>query len=175
MENKPIVSDDVTELILDDHATFRRLFARLDETRDADHLREIWMQLGPLLDAHAVAEEESFYPKLLAAAHDDDDVVDMIKDHNEIRDGVRDAGRYDVASDPWWEAVKRTRAANSDHMAEEERETLPAARKAIEMEERVHMGLAFLRVRNGFPSGALRSENHDKDPQAYVKEHENAP
>lgn len=170
MEYKSIVSDDVTELILDDHGTFRRLFARLDTAQDDAQVREVWGELAPLLEAHAGAEERAFYPQLLKAAHDDDDVKDMIKDHNEIRDGVRDAGKHEIGSDAWWAAVKRARDANSDHMAEEERETLPAARKTIPMEQRVHMGLEFLRIRAAFPSGDLREETRDKDPATYVRE-----
>ena len=170
MDYKSIVSDDITELILDDHATFRRLFARLDEAANDDQLRSIWSELAPLLEAHAIAEEQVFYPALLKAAHDDDDVEDMIKDHNEIRDGVHGAERCAFGSDEWWQHVRDARDANSDHMAEEERETLPAARKTIATEERVRMGLAFLRIRNAFPSGELRHLDRDKDPKTYVRE-----
>ncbi|HET9030173.1 MAG TPA: hemerythrin domain-containing protein [Candidatus Aquilonibacter sp.] len=171
MEYKPIISDDVTELILDDHATFRRLFARLDETSDVNDLRHLWFELGPLLRAHAVAEEESFYPELLKAASDDDDVRDAIKDHNQIRDAVNDADNYDVGSVEWRAAVIRARDANSDHMAEEERGPLAAARRAMNMDERIHLGLQFLRLRNAFPSGRTGADDHDKDPRAYVEEH----
>jgi hypothetical protein len=172
MEYKAIVSDDVTELILDDHGTFRRLFARLDDAQTGNDISEIWAQLAPLLEAHAVAEEETFYPALLKAAHDDDAVKDMIHDHNEIRDGVHAAGRCELGSDDWWKHVREARKANSDHMAEEERETLPVARKKMQTEDRVRLGLAFLRVRNAFPSGRLRDLDRDKDPAEYVKEHE---
>ncbi len=174
MDYKAIVSDDVTELILDDHATFRRLFARVAEQNTEDDLRHLWFELGPLLCAHAVAEEDSFYPALLKAAHDDDDVADAIKDHNEIRDAVRDADRYDVGSDEWRSAVDRARRANDDHMREEESGPLPAARRSMDMEQRIALGLHFLRLRNAFPSGKAGADDHDKDPQTFVREHETA-
>ena len=174
MEYKAIVSDDVTELILDDHATFRRLFARIDEAASDDDLRRIWFELGPLLSAHAVAEEDSFYPALLKAAHDEDDVRDAIKDHNEIRDAVKDASRFEAGTEQWRSAVTRARNANSDHMAEEERGPLSVARKRIPMEQRVSIGLKFLRLRNAFPSGKTGADDHDKSPDAYVKENEPA-
>ena len=171
MEYKAIVSDDVTELILDDHATFRRLFARIDETDDPDKLGEIWSALGPLLHAHAVAEEDSFYPALLAAAKDDDDVLDAIKDHNEIRDAANEADRYSVGSAAWHAAVTRARDANNEHMGEEERGPLPAARRSMNIEQRISLGLEFLRLRNAYPSGRTGADDHDKDPGAYVREH----
>lgn len=170
MEYKSIVSDDIVELILDDHTTFRRLFARLDTATDAAQLRDIWFVLAPLLEAHALAEEATFYPALLKAAHDDHDVEDMIHDHNEIRDAVREAGRHDVGGTAWHAAVTLARESNSDHMAEEERETLTAARKYIPMEQRVHIGLDFLRVRNAYPSGQTGAQSRRKDPEAYVRE-----
>ncbi len=169
MEYKAIVSDDVTELILDDHATFRRLFARLDDATTNDERREIWVALAPLLSAHVIAEEQTFYPALLKAAHDDADVKDMIHDHNEIRDAVHAADTCEAGSPEWHKHVAQARKANSDHMAEEERETLPAARKHIATEDRVHLGLAFLRVRNAYPSGSLRDLDRDKDPETYVE------
>ncbi len=174
MDYKAIVSDDVVELILDDHATFRRLFARIADTSTEDDLRHLWFELGPLLSAHAVAEEDSFYPALLKAAHDDDDVADAIKDHNEIRDAVRDADRYDVGSDSWKDAVESARRATDDHMREEEDGPLPAARRCMQMDERITLGLQFLRLRNAYPSGKAGADDHDKDPQQFVRDHETA-
>ncbi len=172
MEYKAIVSDDVTELILDDHATFRHLFARIEEASDEDDLRHLWFELGPLLSAHAVAEEDSFYPALLKAAHDDADVIDAIKDHNEIRDAVREADLHDVGSGAWRRAVAKARDANDDHMREEESGPLPAARRYIGIDQRIALGLEFLRLRNAYPSGKAGADDHDKDPQTYVREHE---
>ncbi|MBV8117353.1 MAG: hemerythrin domain-containing protein [Candidatus Eremiobacteraeota bacterium] len=172
MEKHAIVSDDVIELILDDHATFRRLFERIDQSANADDLRRLWFELGPLLEAHAAAEEASFYPALLKAAKDDDDVRDAIHDHNKIRDAVRDANLCDVSGDEWRAAVKRARDENDEHMSEEERGPLPAARKYIALEQRLAIGLEFLRLRSAYPSGKAGELDHDKDPDSYVKEHE---
>ncbi|MGQ0774776.1 MAG: hypothetical protein ACT4NY_10225 [Pseudonocardiales bacterium] len=55
---KPGVTADITQLILDDHETFRREFAALDDADKPEQLRAIWEPLAALLDVHAVAEEE---------------------------------------------------------------------------------------------------------------------
>lgn len=83
---------DITQLILDDHETFRRKFAALDDADEPEQLRAIWDPLAALLDVHAVAEEVVFYPELLRRGDDDaeDETVDAIGDHNDIRDGVRE-------------------------------------------------------------------------------------
>jgi hypothetical protein len=54
---------------------------------------------------------------------------DAIRDHDDIRDGLRHAAQHPVGSQEWWQAVPGTRVANSDHMAEEEREALPDFRR----------------------------------------------
>ena len=58
---------DITELILHDHAEQRRLFAYLDDIDRADTraLTAVWARLRILLEVHAEAEEELFYPHLL--------------------------------------------------------------------------------------------------------------
>jgi hypothetical protein len=45
--------DDITALILDDHAAFRRGFARLDDARDPAELLAVWEALALHLDIHA--------------------------------------------------------------------------------------------------------------------------
>jgi hemerythrin HHE cation binding domain-containing protein len=94
---------DITQLILDDHETFRRGFAALDDTDEPDQLREIWEPLATLLEVHAAAEEVIFYPQLLRRADDaEDEAIDAIGDHNDIRDGVREADRHPIGSPQWW-------------------------------------------------------------------------
>ena len=50
---------DITQLIVDDHAEQRRLFAVIDQLGpdEAGALRAIWSRLQALLDTHAEAEE----------------------------------------------------------------------------------------------------------------------
>jgi hypothetical protein len=58
---------DITQLILDDHAEQRRLFALIEEMApsNTEALAALWARLRVLLDTHALAEERFFYPELL--------------------------------------------------------------------------------------------------------------
>ena len=58
---------DITQLIADDHAEQRRLFALIDQLLPDDRhaLKAVWSRLRGLLDTHARAEELYFYPELL--------------------------------------------------------------------------------------------------------------
>lgn len=169
---------DITDVILHQHAEQRRMFAILDEfpRDDPDGLAAVWKRLEILLETHAEAEEKYFYPELLrlgkgAADADgvDDEVVDAVKDHNEIRDGIRKVGSAEPGSDGWWQAVIDCRIANSDHMAEEERQDLADFRLHASRDLRHDIAVKFLRYES--VKAATGVPPKDKDPQAYVQEH----
>lgn len=167
---------DITQLILDDHHEQRRLFAILEQVDRAETgvLSAIWDRLAAFLELHAEAEEQIFYPALLQvglAANRktgvEDETLDAIHDHNEIRDAVAEVARHQVGTDEWFAAVAGANLANSDHMGEEEREGLTDFRRLAGLQQRHQLAVAFaaFEARNfaGVPPV-------DRDPAAYVRE-----
>ncbi|MFF0527862.1 hemerythrin domain-containing protein [Nocardia amikacinitolerans] len=166
---------DITELILDDHREQRRLFAiveQIDRT-ETGVLSAIWGRLAAFLELHAQAEEEIFYPALLQAgiaarraSGVEDETLDAIHDHNEIRDAIAEVARHRVGTDDWYAAVAAANLANSDHMAEEEREGLTDFRRLTGLSRRHQLAVAF---------AAYEARNYagvqpvDKDPVGYVR------
>jgi hypothetical protein len=166
---------DITDLILDDHREQRRLFAILEQITPSDtsSLSAVWTRLGVFLELHAAAEEAIFYPALLKAGlvarrqtATDAETFDAIGDHNEIRDAVTDVPRHQVGTKEWFAAVGAANLANSDHMAEEEREGLTDFRRLAGLQQRHDLAVAFT---------AFQARNYsgvpviDKDPQAYIR------
>ena len=166
---------DITQLILDDHHEQRRLFSILEQVdrADTDTLSAVWGRLAAFLDLHAEAEEEIFYPALLQVGRRgaEDETLDAIGDHNEIRDGVHDAARHPLGSDAWWAAVGQARAANDEHMAEEEREGLTDFRRQASLQLRHDLAVRFAAFEARHFAGVPAV---DKDPAAYVREFEPA-
>lgn len=159
---------DITSLILDDHDTFRRQFAELDTLSRPEDLERAWQPLAALLDVHAVAEEEIFYPELVRRGSDAEaETLDAVGDHNDIRDGIHDAARHQVGSDAWWEAVNRARAANTEHMGEEEDGALSDFRRHADEEVRDDLGRRFLDFKAQH-ADARGIDTSDKDPEGYV-------
>jgi hypothetical protein len=167
---------DVSQLILDDHHEQRRLFALLDDVgRDqTEALAALWGRLRTFLELHAAAEEELFYPALLdigTGARDDgtveDEVEDVIKDHNDIRDAAAEVDRHPVGSDAWWQAVLEARNANDEHMAEEERDDVADFRRHADPQLRHRLGVAFATFEAQHAQGVRAV---DKDPERYVAE-----
>jgi hypothetical protein len=169
---------DITQLILDDHHEQRRLFAILEQIDRSDTatLSAVWARLGSFLELHAAAEEAVFYPALLqvgiAARRRtgvEEETLDAIGDHNEIRDAVAEVARHSAGSDGWYAAVAGANLANGDHMAEEEREGLTDFRRLAGLQQRHSLAVAF---------AAFEARNFagvrpvDKDPAAYVSQAE---
>lgn len=165
---------DITQVILDDHAEQRRLFAALDEidANDTDALKAVWGRLKALLDSHAEAEERYFYPELLklgkgAADADsaDEETEDAITDHNEIRDSGEEVEKHKIGSTAWFSAVAACNVANSDHMGEEERQGLTDFRRHVSLELRHKLGIRFLAFQCAHLTGVTAV---DKDADDYV-------
>ena len=97
----------------------------------------------------------------------EEETLDAIADHNDIRDAVAEVARHPVGSDGWLAAVAAANLANGDHMAEEEREGLTDFRRLASLQRRHELAVAF---------AAYEARNYagvpavDKDPAAYVRE-----
>jgi len=169
---------DITQLILDDHHEQRRLFAMLEQIDRADTatLSAVWDRLATFLELHAAAEEAIFYPALLQVGIGgrregsvEGETLDAIGDHNDIRDAVTAVAGHPVGSDGWYDAVAGANLANSDHMAEEEREGLTDFRRLAGLQLRHDLGVAFA----GFEAKNFAGVPVvDKDPGTYVREAE---
>jgi hypothetical protein len=165
---------DITQLILDDHHEQRRLFSILEQVDRSrtDVLSAVWGRLGVFLELHAAAEEAIFYPELLKVGIAnrrktgvEDETLDAISDHNDIRDAVADVANHPVGSDAWFAAVAAANEANSDHMGEEEREGLTDFRRLASLQLRHELAVAFADYEARNYAGV---EPADKDPAEYV-------
>ena len=168
---------DLTQLILDEHAQQRALFAQIEQigSKDTAALGALWTRLHALLDAHAEAEERYFYPRLMQVgegANDADSAAeeseDAIEDHNEIRDTAAAVDKEKVGSEAWFDALGACNKANGDHMAEEERQGLTDFRRHATLEERHDLGVRFAVFEAKHLTGV---KPVDKDPKQWVKDH----
>ena len=166
---------DITQLIAEDHTEQRRLFALIDQlsSNDRDALKAVWARLRGLLDTHAEAEEKFFYPELLKLGRGADnetpveETKDAIKDHNEIRDTAAKVDQQELGSRQWFDAVAACNKANSDHMAEEERQGLTDFRRHADLSLRHRLGVQFIAFEFRHLTGV---KPVDRNVDAYVME-----
>src|ERR1700731_3349530 len=143
---------------------------------DTEVLSALWGRLAVLLELHAAAEEEVFYPALVQAGLTPqrksgvvDETLDAIHDHNDIRDAVAEVAKHQVGSDDWYTALAAANLANGDHMAEEEREGLTDFRRLASLQRRHDLAVAFAAFEARNYAGVTP---HDRDPAEYVRETE---
>ena len=165
---------DITDLILAEHEEFRRRFIALWDLRpggEAEAMGAAWQPLADLLEVHASAEEEIFYPVLLRRGSDEapEETDDAIGDHNEIRDAIRDAVGADPGSKAWWDAVLACRKANDEHLAEEERDVIPDFREHSDQEQRDQLGVRWVAF-HAEHRGARGVTGDDVGPAEYIEE-----
>ena len=173
-DNDNRAETDITDLILDEHGDFRRRFVELWDLRhsgDTGALAAAWQPLATLLEVHASAEEEIFYPVLLKRGSDEapEETNDAVGDHNEIRDAIRAASRLETGSDPWWQAVLECRKANDEHLAEEERDVIPDFREHCDRARRSSLGAQWVAF-HAEHRAARGISGEDIDPEEYVAE-----
>lgn len=154
---------------------FRQQFAALDDLQargslDETSVQRVWDPLAQRLDLHASAEEEIFYPQLLKVGESpEDETLDAIGDHNDIRDGVHDAARHPLGTAAWWDAVGRARRANDEHMAEEEREGIADFKLHAPAGLRESLGRRFAEFFDTHRT-TQGVDTADKDPEGYVRD-----
>jgi hemerythrin-like domain-containing protein len=168
---------DITQLILDDHAEQRRLFAIIEQIDPTDtrSLAAVWNRLSTFLEVHAESEEKLFYPALLHVGRREGEAEAVehetkhaIKDHNKIRDAVSAVELESVGTEEWFAAVAKANLENGDHMAEEEREGLTSFRRFAPVELRHRLGVEFIAFEANHVTGVIA---RDKDPAQFVEQH----
>ncbi|AYJ85570.1 cation-binding protein [Sphingomonas paeninsulae] len=168
---------DITQLILDDHHEQRRLFSILEQIDKSDtvSLAAVWRRLSAFLEVHAETEERFFYPALMRVGRKanrteevEDESLDAIKDHNEIRDAVAAVESEINGTEAWFKAVAAANKANGDHMAEEEREGLTEFRRLAPLALRHDLAVSFISFETTNVDGVVPI---DKDPKKWVETH----
>ena len=160
---------DITVLIVREHDSFRRQFAALEGLSDPQELHEAWSALADLLEVHASGEETVLYPTLVRADEQTAEGAEhAVRDHNEIRHGVRAVQDHAAGSDGWWQAVRRARQVNEEHLDEEESDVLPPFRDRVDPTRRQELGAQWVAFHHEHES-ARGLSGTDTAPHAVIE------
>ncbi|PKW05281.1 Hemerythrin HHE cation binding domain-containing protein [Streptomyces sp. 1222.5] len=140
-------TQDVVELILQDHRRMEDLFRRMRSV-EADRAAAR-QEFADLLIAHALAEEVKVYPALKRYKNIDDEEVEHGEhEHDEGNKALLALLEVaEVGSDEWDSKLEDLVEAVTHHADEEERTILNGARENVSMERREELGVAFLEER----------------------------
>jgi hemerythrin superfamily protein len=140
-------TQDVVELILQDHRRMEDLFRRMRSVEEdrAAALEEF----ADLLIAHALAEEAEVYPALKRYKNIEDEEVEHGEhEHEEGNKALLELLQVEeVGSEEWDSKLEELVEAVTHHADEEERTILNGARENVAMRRREELGAAFLEER----------------------------
>ncbi len=127
-----------------DHEKHRKLLADLDRTSGAGDGREaLFRQLKQEVEAHAAAEEQTFYAALIGEPDGQPKARHSVHEHKTAADLLEELEELDFASGGWLSKFRKLKDELEHHMDEEEKEVFSRARKVIAESRAEKMSGAF--------------------------------
>lgn len=115
-----------------DHDKHRKMLADLDDTQgDSDARATLFHQLKQEVEAHAAAEEQTFYATLIAAPDGQPKARHSVHEHKTAADLLGELDDLDFGSGGWLKKFRKLKDELEHHMEEEEQEVFVRARKLI--------------------------------------------
>ena len=122
------------DMLKTDHKAIRQLFARFDKVDAKNHAgqKEVVSELVHMLHDHAAIEEGQFYPAVAKAeAEPSADLEAASEEHEHMDKMVDDLAAMEPSSPNYRQRFDELRRELTQHMREEERDMLPAAKETL--------------------------------------------
>ena len=117
----------------DDHDKQRNLIQKVkDSEPGSDERAELWNELRAELEAHASAEEQAFYSKLMAAPDGTHDTRHAVEEHQEMTEMIEKLDAMDQSADVWDSLFGKLADRVIHHVDEEEEEFFPHAKDILD-------------------------------------------
>ena len=127
---------NIYDAIKQDHDTHRELLETLANTSgDSEERREAWRTFYRDVKAHAAAEEETFYSKLISKTWGQDAARHSVHEHQKLDDLMEELNETDMSSPGWLLKFKTLKHEYEHHIEEEEDEVFTRAREVVPDEE----------------------------------------
>jgi len=134
----------IYETLKQDHDRHREMLAAIAETEgDSDDRRKLWDEFFHDVSAHAAAEEETFYSKLIADEDGQPEGRHSGAEHKEVDDMMEELNEIEFSSSAWLTKFKQMRERYEHHIEEEEEDIFPVAKKVIGSDGNETIGSAF--------------------------------
>lgn len=134
----------IYETLKKDHDRHRKLLATIADTQgDSDKREKAWDEFYHDVSAHAAAEEETFYSKLIAKEDGQPEGRHSVAEHKELDDMMEELNEIEFSSPAWLQKFKDLRHRYEHHMEEEEDDVFPVAKDVIGKDGNEKIGLAF--------------------------------
>ena len=146
-------SSDAVEILRNDHRAVEALFRRFERARSGLERRRLADRMTRELSIHAAIEEQHVYP-LLRTRLDGEapKVLVALEEHHLAKLGLSEIERLDGSDERFEAKVHVLIESVRRHVREEERELLPALRRALSQDELRALGEALGRAKDAAPT-----------------------
>jgi len=135
---------DIYKRLEKDHDKQRALIQAVKDSKPGSEKRaELWESLKVELEAHASAEEQAFYSKLMAEPEGTDDTRHAVEEHQEMHEMIEKLDAMDQSADVWDELFGKLAHKVVHHVDEEEEEFFPEAKDTLSDEQEAEALKAF--------------------------------
>lgn len=135
---------DIYTRLEKDHEKQRRLSDQLLETTgDSPERKRLFEALKTEIEAHAAAEEQTFYAELISHADGQEQARHSVAEHKEAADLLEELTDADMASGGWLTKFKTLKHDLEHHMDEEEADVFDLARSLISDEQAKKLAANF--------------------------------
>lgn len=135
----------IYDAIRKDHERHRALLNTIDETEgDSQEREEAWKSFYEDVKAHAAAEEETFYAKLMEQTWGQDSARHSVHEHEQMDEIMEELREMDMSSPGWIQRFRTLKHDYEHHMEEEEEEVFGRAQEVIGQENNDSYGKKFL-------------------------------
>jgi hemerythrin superfamily protein len=142
-----IAAADIFELLRRDHANVRALLDEIEGAEDDGQRQALFSQLVDEVEAHSQAEDDVFYTSIENTGDLADKIDDARQEHDQVESMLEELDGMTADGDDWLEKVREIRMLIEHHVAEEEQQLFPLARRAIDRDEALRLGREFLHAR----------------------------
>ncbi len=146
---------DIYSTLSSDHETQRALLSELDKTQGAsDERKELFARLKKEVEAHAAAEEQSFYAELLGMADSRDRARHSVSEHAEASEMLEKLAETDMSSSGWKAQFSKLKEELEHHLDEEEDEVFSEAKSVLNDRTANRLGSEFRTIKEEHLNGA---------------------
>lgn len=151
----------IYDVIKSDHDEHRKLLATIaDGSNDEKGRKQAWDTFYHDVKAHAAAEEETFYSKLISKTWGQDAARHSVHEHQKLDDLMEELNAAAVTAEGWSDKFDTLKHDYEHHIEEEEGEVFTRAREVIDDAEIDGYGTRFLQ-RKSEEAGLIEEKRAD--------------
>ena len=125
------------QMLKKDHKEVKGILAQLDETKESQSKKreDLFQKLKEELVPHMKAEENIFYPALLAKKEAREDTLEGVEEHHVSEMVLKELEKAPKDEDQWGAKMSVFKELVEHHVKEEEDKIFKAAEKALDQDE----------------------------------------